>query len=128
MTYLLDTHLLLWSAIAPSRLSAEARALISDPANELSYSAASIWEVAIKATLGREGFDVDPAALRDGLRANGYGELAIDGRHAAAVTLLPPLHRDPFDRLLVAQARVESMILLTSDETIASYGAPARLL
>lgn len=103
MILLLDTHLLLWAAYEPEKVPAPARSLIEDEANELVFSAASIWEVAITSSLGREDFTA----------------------HAAVVDL-PPLHRDPFDRILVAQARVERVTLLTADDAVAAYGAPAR--
>ena len=121
MKLLLDTHLLLWAAGAPKRLSPAARKLINDPANELLYSAASLWEIAIKRALGREDFRVDPRALRRGLLENGYAELAISGEHVLAVDALPALHKDPFDRMLVAQSLAESVTLLTGDPQVARY-------
>jgi PIN domain nuclease of toxin-antitoxin system len=124
---LLDTHLLLWAASAPERLPAGARALLEDAANELLFSAASLWEVTIKAGLGRDDFRVDARVLRRGLLDNGYTELPISSAHAVAVAGLPNLHRDPFDRLLVAQAGVEGITLLTSDEAVAGYPGPIRL-
>jgi PIN domain nuclease of toxin-antitoxin system len=127
MLYLLDTHLLLWAAYEPDRLSLQARQLLDDSDNTLLFSAASIWEVAIKATLGREDFTADANVLRRGLVENGYRELPIASTHAAAVSGLPPLHRDPFDRILVAQARVEGVTLLTSDHAVAAYGDPVQL-
>jgi PIN domain nuclease of toxin-antitoxin system len=123
---LLDTHLLLWAASEPHRLPAAASALISDPANALAFSAASLWEVAIKAGLGRADFRADAALLRRGLLDNGYEELAVTGAHAAAVAGLPPLHRDPFDRMLVAQARIEGLLLVTADPVVAAYAGPIR--
>ncbi len=128
MIVLLDTHLLLWAAYAPERLPAAARAVIDDPSTAPIFSAASIWEVAIKASLGRDDFDADPRILRRALVESGYRELAISAAHAAAVTDLPPVHRDPFDRILVAQARVEGIELLTDDPQVAAYGAPTRLV
>jgi PIN domain nuclease of toxin-antitoxin system len=124
---LLDTHLLLWAASAPERLPAGARALLEDAANELLFSAASLWEVTIKASLGRDDFRIDARVLRRGLLDNGYTELPISSAHAVAVAGLPNLHRDPFDRLLVAQAGVEGITLLTSDEAVARYPGPIRL-
>lgn len=128
MKYLLDTHLLLWAALSPQRLSKQATDLIVDPEHELYFSPVGPWEVAIKNSLGRPDFQVDPHLLRRGLRDNGYIELPILGQHAVAVANLPPIHRDPFDRMLVAQATVEGMTLLTSDETVASYPGPVRLV
>lgn len=126
MKLLLDTHLLLWAAGEPERLSSEARALLEAPENELLFSAASLWEVAIKSTLGREDFRVDAGVLRRGLVENGYLELAVAGEHAVAVANLPHLRKDPFDRLLVAQAQVEGITLLTSDPFVADYPGPIR--
>ena len=126
MTLLLDTHLLVWSAVDSPMLPAEARRLIDEPEAELLFSAASIWEVAIKHGLRRTDFPLDPRVLRRGLLEVGYTELAVNGVHAAAVDVLPPIHRDPFDRLLVAQAQVEGITLLTADETVARYPGPVR--
>ena len=127
MKLLLDTHLLLWAAGEPDKLSPAARSLIEDENNDLLFSAASLWEVAIKAGLGREDFTLDPRLLRRGLLDNGYGELPITGEHAVAVAGLPPIHKDPFDRLLVAQSEVEGITLLTGDEILARYPGPIRL-
>ena len=126
MKLLLDTHLLLWAAGAPDRLSAEARALLSAPEHEVWFSAASVWEVAIKCGLGRADFQVNPRLLRRGLLDNGYHELPVGSEHAVAIDSLPPLHKDPFDRLLVAQARVEGITLLTTDDAVAQYPGPVR--
>lgn len=125
MRLLLDTHLLLWAA-AGSGLSPNAVALIDDPQNELWFSAASIWEIAIKASLGRPDFTLDAAVFRRELLESGYQELAITGRHAATVTTLPDLHRDPFDRLLIAQAMVEGVTLLSADRAVLGYPGPVR--
>ena len=127
MTVLLDTHVLLWAAGLPDRLPSEARVLIENPATDLVYSAASLWEVAIKKGLGRADFDVDPRILRRALLDNGYTELAVTGAHAVEVDLLPPIHKDPLDRILVAQARVEGMILVTADQRLADYPGPIRV-
>jgi PIN domain nuclease of toxin-antitoxin system len=121
LKYLLDTHLLLWAAADSVRLPAAARRLIADPGNGLFFSAASLWEIAIKSGLGRADFQVDPRILRRMLRDNGYAELAITGEHAVSVDRLPPLHKDPFDRLLVAQAMVEGITLLSADPVVARY-------
>ena len=128
MNLLLDTHVLLWAAVASRRLPEDARALIEDPGNELVFSAASLWEVAIKNGLGREEFSVDPRLLRRGLLENGYVELPVTGAHAVAVDLLPPIHKDPFDRILVAQAQIEGFTLLTADEVVTRYPGPIRAL
>lgn len=126
MKLLLDTHLLLWAAGEPERLSAEARTLLDNPQNELLFSAASLWEVSIKRGLGREDFRVDPRLLRRGLLDNGYGELPIMSDHVVALDSLPDIHKDPFDRVLVAQAIVEGITLLTTDSLVAQYPGPIR--
>lgn len=126
MILLLDTHLLLWAVGMPDRLSTAARALLEDSDNQLSFSAASLWEIAIKRGLGRADFQVDPRLLRRGLTDNGYRELAITGEHALQVDSLPLIHKDPFDRILVAQAMAEGITLLTSDDTVARYPGPVR--
>lgn len=128
MRLLLDTHVLLWAAYDPERLPQKTAAQIADETNEIVFSVASIWEVVIKAAKGRDDFDADPHVLRRELLENGYVELPITGSHVTAVASMPPIHRDPFDRILVAQARVEGMTLLTPDETVAEYGAPVRLI
>jgi PIN domain nuclease of toxin-antitoxin system len=119
---LLDTHLLLWAAGEPEKLSTEARALLLDPASQLFFSAASLWEIAIKSALGRSDFRVDSRRLWRLLLANDYRELPVTGEHGVAVSDLPPLHKDPFDRILIAQARVEGLTLLTVDAWVADYG------
>lgn len=126
MKLLLDTHLLLWAADQQERLSSDAVGLISDPANELFFSAASLWEIAIKQGLGREDFKVDARLLRRGLLDNGYSELPIASEHAVAIDSLPSLHKDPFDRMLVAQAMIEGITLLTADSILAQYPGPIR--
>jgi len=126
MKLLLDTHLLLWAAGDPRRLPAAARKLINDSRNELLFSAVSLWEITIKKGLGRADFRVDPRLLRRGLVDNGYAELVITGEHVVAVGSLPSIHKDPFDRLLVAQSIVESITLLTSDPLLAKYPGPIR--
>jgi PIN domain nuclease of toxin-antitoxin system len=126
MKLLLDTHLLLWAAGEPERLSKPARRLVDDPDNELLFSAASLWEVAIKRRLGREDFKVDARLLRRGLLDNGYIELPIISDHVVATESLPLLHRDPFDRILVAQATVEGVTLLTIDSLVSQYPGPIR--
>lgn len=128
MRVLLDTHLLLRAAYAPDRLSAAAAALIEDRANTPVFSAASLWEVAIKASLGRPDFSADPGALRRGLEDNGYERLPVTPAHACAVAALPPLHRDPFDRMLVAQALVEGLVLVTAHKGLAGYPGAVRVV
>jgi PIN domain nuclease of toxin-antitoxin system len=126
MKLLLDTHLLLWAAGEPKRLSKQARTLIDNPDNELLFSAASLWEVAIKRGLGREDFKVDARLLRRGLLDNGYSELPIISDHVVATESLPPIHKDPFDRILVAQATGEGVTLLTIDSLVAQYPGPIK--
>ena len=104
MNYLFDTHLLLWAAAMPVRLPPRARGILDDAGNDIIFSVGSIWEVAIKNGLGRDDFQVDPALLRMGLLDAGYRELPISGGHVTAFGNLPPIHRDPFDRPLIAQA------------------------
>jgi len=123
---LLDTHLLLWAAGQPERLPPSARETLEDPSNELMFSPASLWEIAIKHSLGRADFQVDPRLLRRGLIDNGYLELPITSEHAVAVDLLPAIHKDPFGRLLLAQAMVEGLALLTADPVLARYPGPVR--
>jgi len=124
--FLLDTQLLLWAAGQPERLSAAARALLTNPANVLLFSAASLWEIAIKHSLGRADFRVQPRLLRRGLLDNGYVELPITSQHAVSIDGLPSRHKDPFDRLLLAQALTEGITLLTADEQLGQYPGPVR--
>jgi PIN domain nuclease of toxin-antitoxin system len=126
MKLLLDTHLLLWAAGEPRRLSKQARTLIDNPDNELLFSAASLWEVAIKRGLGRGDFKVDTRLLRRGLLDNGYSELPIISDHVVETESLPPIPKDPFDRVLVAQATVEGITLLTTDSLVSQYPGPIR--
>lgn len=124
MNLLLDTHLLIWMSSASDRLSAVARDLIEDRANRVSFSAASLWEVAIKFSLRRPDFTVEPRILRKHLLDRDFEELAVTGDHAILVDTLPMIHREPFDRLLLAQAVVEGMTLLTTDAKVAAYPGP----
>ncbi|WP_339754611.1 type II toxin-antitoxin system VapC family toxin [uncultured Marinobacter sp.] len=128
MNLLLDTHILLWAAAEPGKLSPEATALINDENNRLYFSAASLWEVVIKNRLGRPDFRVDPHLLRRGLVDNGYSELPITSQHTLALSHLPDIHKDPFDRILVTQAETEGFLLITSDELVAGYQGPVRLV
>lgn len=128
MSLLLDTHVLLWVAGEPDRLPEQVRSVVEDPRTDVLYSAASLWEIAIKSGLGRPDFAVDPRVLRRGLLENGYTELPVTGTHAVAVDLLPPVHRDPFDRMLVAQARIEGITLLTADATLGLYQGPIEVI
>lgn len=126
MKWLLDTHLLLWAAAGSRRIPRTTRALIADPGNTLFFSPASLWEIAIKSGLQRPDFQVDARTLRRSLLDNGYQELPILSAHAVAVAALPPVHKDPFDRVLIAQATVEDITLLTDDAIVAQYPGPVR--
>ena len=128
MRLLLDTHILLWGAGEPERLPVSAGALIEDTDNEILFSVVTLWEVAIKTGRGRDDFRIDAGLLRRSLLDNGYAELAVAGAHAVALASLPPLHRDPFDRMLVAQAMVEGVTLVTGDRAVARYPGPIRLV
>lgn len=128
MKLLLDTHLLMWAAESAKRVPRRARTLMSAAGNELLFSVASLWEIAIKRSLNRPDFQVDPRMLRRGLIDNGYFELPIFSEHAVAVDGLPPIHKDPFDRLLIAQATVEGITLLTDDAIVAKYPGPVQLI
>ncbi|MGE0283759.1 MAG: type II toxin-antitoxin system VapC family toxin [Rhizobiaceae bacterium] len=121
MKLLIDTQLLVWSAIDAERLSKRAEDILSDDQNELHFSIVSLWEIVIKSGLGRTDFNVDAAVLREGLLVNGYFEIVIGGHHAIAVRNLARLHNDPFDRMLLAQAAVEEFSLVTTDEVLAKY-------
>jgi PIN domain nuclease of toxin-antitoxin system len=125
---LLDTHLLLWAAGQPERLSEAARALLLDSRHELLFSAASIWEVTIKSALERDDFQVDPRRFWRMLLTHDYRELPVKSEHTITVRDLPPLHKDPFDRLLIAQARTEGLTLLTTDALVVQYGEPTQLV
>lgn len=126
MKLLLDTHLLLWAAEGFKRVPRSARVLIADPENELFFSAASLWEIAIKSGLKRRDFQVDARLLRRGLIDNGYRELPIVSEHVVAIDALPPIHKDPFDRLLIAQATVEGITLLSDDDIVTKYRGPVQ--
>jgi PIN domain nuclease of toxin-antitoxin system len=126
LNLLLDTHLLLWAASEPERLSSKARALLLAPSNQLLFSAASLWEISIKNSLERADFKVDARRLWRMLLVNGYRELPVTSEHTVAVNELPPRHKDPFDRILIAQAHVEGLLLLTVDKTMAKYAEGVR--
>lgn len=128
MKLLLDTHLLIWLAQGNERVSKEGLALITNAENELFFSVASLWEIAIKHGLNRPDFQVDTRLLRRGLLDNGYSELPILSEHTVGIDALPAIHKDPFDRLLIAQATVEGITLLTNDATVAKYQNQVRLV
>ena len=125
MRLLLDTHLLLWAAYHPGKLPKEVVRLLNTASTPL-FSIASLWEVSIKHGYGRMDFDMHPRQFRQGLIDGGYEELPIGSEHAFSVAGLPPIHRDPFDRMLIAQAIVDGIDLLTSDATVARYPGPIR--
>ena len=128
MRLLLDTHILLWGAVEPERLSDAAVALIEDAGNDLVFSVVSIWETAIKTSRARADFRIDAGRVRQGLIDAGYAELPVTGAHVAAVAGLPPIHKDPFDRMLVAQATVERLTVVTADPVVAKYPCSVRLV
>ncbi len=121
MRLLLDTHILLWALTDDPRLSATVRDLLLDKNNDVFFSAASVWEIAIKRTLQRSGMPISATEAIRYFHEAGYEELGISASHTAMVESLPPLHTDPFDRLLVAQALAEPMRLVTHDRLVASY-------
>ena len=121
MKLLLDTHVLLWAANSPAKLTKNTRILLTKVENELLFSAVSLWEITIKNQLGRDDFHVDPRLFRRALLDNGYSELSITSEHAITVDILPPIHNDPFDRLLIAQSIIEEITLVTADAMITRY-------
>jgi len=125
---LLDTHVLVWALIEPQRLSQKVRATLEHPAHEILFSAASVWEIAIKAALGKAQFKVAPARLFEAALAVGFVELPVRAQAALKVQTLPHHHRDPFDRLLVAQAIAESAVLYTADSQLARYSDLVELI
>jgi PIN domain nuclease of toxin-antitoxin system len=128
MRILVDTHLLLWATARSRRLSKEARRLLENPRNEVHFSAASLWEIAIKLGLRRANFQMDLGRLRRALSEMGFLELPVTGAHAERLAALPPIHKDPFDRMLVAQSLCEPLVLLTNDEALAKYGELVRVV
>jgi PIN domain nuclease of toxin-antitoxin system len=126
MNILLDTHIILWLASSPNELSKEAQQLIEDRSNDLFFSPANLWEIAIKSSLQKEHFNVDTRILRRNLLDNDYHELPITSAHIVFIQSLPSLHKDPFDRILIAQATIEGIKLLTSDTLVAQYPGPIR--
>ena len=121
MRLLLDTHILIWALGEPKRLPKEVRAALESPTNEVLFSAASIWEIAIKAQMGRANFKVAPAEIAQAAVDSGFVELPVRAEHGARVSSLPLHHRDPFDRLLVAQAMTEPCRLVTADAILGGY-------
>lgn len=121
MRVLTDTHILLWALLQPSRLNATSMDLLESPEHAVYFSAVNIWEIAIKRALDRPDFDVEPDEVHRAARETGFRELPVSAVHAAAVRYLPTHHRDPFDRLLIAQARTEPLLLMTDDPVIGLY-------
>jgi PIN domain nuclease of toxin-antitoxin system len=128
MRVLLDTHLLLWAVAKSRRLPKQARRILESRANEIYFSAASIWEIAIKLGLRRRDFDIDLERLRPALAEMDFQELPVTAAHAAGVVALAPIHKDPFDRLLVAQSLAQAARLMTTDPVLAHYGSAVLLL
>ena len=128
MKLLLDTHVILWAAARPDKLSNSAYEMLLDKQNTLFFSSVNIWEIVIKSNLGRKDFKVDPHRLRKMLVLNDYQEIAVTSEHTLAVSILPSIHKDPFDRILIAQARCEGMTLLTMDATVIAYGASIKMV
>ena len=128
MNFLLDTHILIWAAISPDKISSELAILLSDPSNHLYFSSASIWEISIKESLGKRHFKVSSKKLYDGLIEHGYKEIKVSALHAMEVLKLSFIHRDPFDRILVATAIWENMPLLTNDSTLSPYHSLVRVM
>jgi PIN domain nuclease of toxin-antitoxin system len=126
--YLLDTHLLIWLSKGQTYLPREVFALLSDGANTFFFSVVGLWEITIKNGRNQPDFRMDARVLRHGLLEAGYEELPILSQHVFAVDALPPIHKDPFDRLLIAQAMTEGVVLLTADATVAQYPGPVRLM
>lgn len=116
MIYLLDTHILIWLAAKPEKLNKDVENIITNYNNEIYFSVANIWEIAIKKALKK--IEIDPEILRKGLFENGFKELAVKSEHVLNTLKLPNMHQDPFDRILVSQARVENHTLITADSKI----------
>ena len=128
MNLLLDKHLLIWAASMPERLSSAASKLMEQPEHQLHFGALSLWEITIKRGLGRPDFIEDSSLLHRGLIENGYTELVVKRSHSLALNQLPPIHKDPFDMMLVAKAVFKGVLLLTSDSVVAQYPGPIRLV
>ena len=126
MQLLLDTHLLLWAVVEPERLDVALVGMLEDPLNTPVFSVVSLWELVIKRGLDRPDFQMEPSLLRQALLEAGWRELPVEAHHALAVGQLPLLHRDPFDRLLLAQAQADGLLLITADRQLAQYPGPVR--
>lgn len=121
MRLLLDTQILLRVIYQPGRIPAEVAAMLVDPANSIQFSAVSIAEIAIKASLGRADFPFQPQEVSEAAQATGFGELSLTARHARHLGTMPWHHRDPFDRLLIAQSVEDGLRFLTTDKTLGAY-------
>ena len=128
MRYLLDTKVLLWAASSPEKLTPELRASLENPQNDLCFSAASMWEIAMKNTLGRPDLKIDLWHLRRCLQNNEYSEIPVTSEHVAFTQMLEKLHHDPFDRMLIAQACVDDLRLLTADHAVNQYSGPIQMV
>ena len=126
MQLLLDTHLLVWAMGEPERLDPALVRLLEDPMNTPVFSVASLWELVIKRGLDRPDFQLEPPVLRQALLEAGWRELPVEVHQVLAVGQLPGLHRDPFDRLLLAQAQADGLLLITADQQLAQYPGPVR--
>ena len=126
MQLLLDTHLLVWAMGEPERLDPALVRLLENPINTPVFSVASLWELVIKRGLDRPDFQLEPSLLRQALLEAGWRELPVQAHHVLAVGQLPPLHRDPYDRLLLAQAQADGLLLITADQQLAQYPGPVR--
>ena len=126
MQLLLDTHLLVWAMGEPERLDPALVHLLEDPMNTPVFSVASLWELVIKRGLDRPDFRLEPRLLRQALLEAGWRELPVEAHHVLVVGQLPALHRDPFDRLLLAQAQADGLLLITADQQLAQYPGPVR--
>jgi len=126
VNYLLDTHILLWTLVDPDKVPGPMRRIVEDAGNRVWFSAASIWEIAIKHSLAKPDFNVEAATIWKAALETGLEELAVTAEHAIGVEALPWLHRDPFDRLLVAQARTADMKLLSIDPKVNAYSLRVR--
>ena len=126
MQLLLDTYLLVWAKGEPERLDPALVRLLEDPTNTPVFSVASLWELVIKRGLDRPDFRLEPPLLRQALLEAGWRELPVEAHHVLVVGQLPALHRDPFDRLLLAQAQADGLLLITADQQLAQYPGPVR--
>ena len=126
MRFLLDTQLVVWLPAGDPRVSHTTRSLLKNAEHEFLFSTVSLWELAIKRGIGKLDKRIDLKELRSSMLTRGYSELPVLGSHALAVEALPLLHKDPFDRILIAQATVEGITLLTADKQIARYPGPVR--